>query len=506
MAEGILVLDFGGQYAHLIGRRVRELGVYAEVVPYHRWHEAINPDVKGVILSGGPRSVYEDQAPKVPTELFQMGKPILGICYGAQLMAEALGGRVEKGSAGEYGQAELLVKQPYPLFAGTPSRQRVWMSHGDLVVAAPPGFERAGSTQNCPWAAFQKPPYLFAVQFHPEVVHSEYGKQIFANFVLSICKANKNWTAEDYGPRLIAQIQEQVGSGRVLGALSGGVDSAVAAALTLRAVGSRLTCIYVDTGLQRLDDLSHVEQLAEQLGLDLRIVQAQDRFLSALSGIVDPEQKRKIIGATFIETFEQAAGSLGAFDYFLQGTLYPDVVESGGGLTAIIKSHHNVGGLPEKMGWRLLEPLRWFYKDEVREFGSWLGIDREFLMRHPFPGPGLAVRIIGPVTEEALSIERRAHALLDQILMEEGVYYDVWQAFPVFTGIKSVAVKGDARHYGWVLAVRIVQSQDAMTADWYRASPELLERIASALTAQIPEISRVVYDITTKPPATIEWE
>jgi GMP synthase (glutamine-hydrolysing) len=508
--EGIAVIDFGGQYAHLISRRIRDLGVYAEIVPYGRWQQVISdPMVKAVVLSGGPSSVYEENAPVIPADFFHLfDKPILGICYGAQLMAQALGGKVGQAPEGEYGRTALAVKKADPLFVGTPREQDVWMSHGDQVLELPPSFEVCASTKHCSLAAFQKEPNLFAVQFHPEVVHTQFGTSLFKNFIFKVAKAEKNWNITDYVGEAICEIRETVGEkGMVLGALSGGVDSAVAAVLTHRALGDgRLQCIYIDTGLQRAEDEPHVRNLSQRLGLNVKIVDAKRRFLKALDGVVDPEQKRKIIGNMFIKVFEEEALSLGHFDFLLQGTLYPDVVESGGGSASVIKSHHNVGGLPETLGLKLLEPLRWLYKDEVRNIGKWLGIPEDFLMRHPFPGPGLAVRIVGAVNEDNLDITRRAHTVLERVLKEEGVYNDLWQAFPVFTGAKSVGVKGDARHYGWVMAVRMVQSVDAMTADWYRADPDLLERISSTLISEIPELSRVVYDITSKPPGTIEWE
>ncbi|WP_018963877.1 glutamine-hydrolyzing GMP synthase [Coprothermobacter platensis] len=507
--DGVAVIDFGGQYAHLISRRIRDLGVYAEIVPFQNWKEVlIDSTVKAVVLSGGPASVYETDAPELPEEFFKIvNKPVLGICYGAQLIAQALGGTVGLAEDGEYGRTRLVVNKAEPLFIGTPEQQDVWMSHGDQVLALPSSFNIAASTDNCKLAAFQKEPNLYAVQFHPEVAHTTYGKQILENFVFNVAKIEKNWNVTDYVGEAIKEIREIVGeNGMVLGALSGGVDSAVACVLTDRALGGRLQCFYIDTGLQRADDEAYVRHLSQHLGLKLKVVNAKSLFLSALDGVVDPEEKRKIIGSLFIKVFEQEASALGHFDFLLQGTLYPDVVESGGGAANVIKSHHNVGGLPERLGLKLLEPLRWLYKDEVRNMGKWLGIPEDFLMRHPFPGPGLAVRIVGPVKEEYLDISRRADRVLERVLKEEGVYSDLWQAFPVFTGVKSVGVKGDARHYGWVMAVRMVQSVDAMTADWYRADPELLEKIASTLISEIPELSRVVYDITSKPPGTIEWE
>ena len=508
--EGVAVIDFGGQYAHLISRRIRDLGVYAEIVPYWRWQEVLDdPLVKAVVLSGGPASVYDENAPQLPAEFFSnVTKPVLGICYGAQLMAHLLGGKVGPAPGGEYGRTKLAVKNSEPLFTGTPTAQDVWMSHGDQVVELPSGFEVSASTKHCRLAAFQKEPLFFAVQFHPEVAHTQFGNALLKNFVFGVAKAEVNWNITDYVSEAIREIRETVGeNGMVLGALSGGVDSAVAAVLTHRALGcGRLQCLYIDTGLQRAEDEAHVRNLSKHLGLKIKVVDAKERFLKALEGVIDPEQKRKIIGNLFIQVFEEEARNLGHFDFLLQGTLYPDVIESGEGSASVIKSHHNVGGLPQSLGLKLLEPLRWLYKDEVRNMGRWLGIPEDFLMRHPFPGPGLAVRTIGPVKEEYLDILRRAHSVLERVLKEEGVYNELWQAFPVFTGVKSVGVKGDARHYGWVLAVRMVQSVDAMTADWYKAPPELLDTITSSLISEIPEISRVVYDITSKPPGTIEWE
>jgi len=511
--DRILILDFGSQYTQLIARRVREQRVYCEIHP----HSLGQDDVKawspaGLILSGGPSSVLASGSPDLDPAILELGLPILGICYGLQLLTHRLGGLVETAGDREYGRALLEIKGAHPLFAGLEggSKRSVWMSHGDRVVRLPQGFEVLATSENSPFAAIghtQKP--IFGLQFHPEVVHTEAGDQILANFVNGICGCTGSWTVEALVAEAVEAVRAQVGEGRAVCGLSGGVDSAVAAALTHRAIGDRLTCIFVDHGLLRRGECEEVERsFRENLQVPLVTVDASDRFLAALQGVTDPEAKRRAIGELFIDVFQEEARRIGQVDFLVQGTLYPDVIESVSvrGPSATIKTHHNVGGLPEKMHLTLVEPLRELFKDECREAGRLLGLSEAIVSRHPFPGPGLAVRIIGEVTRERLEALRQADAILIEEIRRAAVYDQIWQAFAVFLPIQSVGVMGDERTYENAIALRCVSSVDAMTADWSRLPAELLALVSSRITNEVQGINRVVYDISSKPPATIEWE
>ncbi len=505
----VLVLDFGGQYAQLIARRIRELHVYSLVLPYDTPADEIrslNP--KGIVLSGGPASVYEEGAPHADPRILQLGIPVLGICYGMQWMAHVLGGRTGPAPAREYGRTRLVVERQGELFAGLERRLLCWMSHGDAVLELPFGFESVARTDHIPYAAMQDSRrHLYGVQFHPEVSHTPWGKEVLRNFVLRICGCAATWTMRSFLEEAMERVRAQVGSGRVLCALSGGIDSSAAAALVHRAVGDQLTCVFVDHGFLRQGEPEQVVRtFRDHFRIPLVTVNARDRFLRRLEGVVDPEEKRRRIGEEFIRVFEEQAAQLGRVDFLAQGTLYPDVIESGTRTAARIKTHHNVGGLPERMGFQLVEPFRNLFKDEVRELARELGLPDEMVWRHPFPGPGLAIRVVGEVTQERLQVLREADAILLEEVRKSGLWRELWQAFCVLLPVRTVGVAGDARTYGYACVVRAVTSEDGMTADWARLPAEFLETVASRITREVPAISRVVYDITSKPPATIEWE
>jgi len=517
--QTIIVLDFGSQYTQLIARRLRELSVYSEVWPPDTPIETIRArEPAGIILSGGPKSVSESGAPRCDPGVYAIGRPVLGICYGMQLMADALGGRVAPAPSREFGHATVTITgrpaavsagDPTALFVDVPDQLRVWASHGDFVAAAPAGFSVVATSANAPIAAMSDPQRaLYAILFHPEVVHTERGLEILRNFAFGICGCTGDWTMASFVEEATARVRRRVGSGRVVCALSGGVDSTVAALIIHRAIGDQLTCIFVDNGVLRLDEAAQIRKRYERLQLPLVFVDASSMFLERLSGVTDPEKKRKIIGATFIDVFEAEAAKLGQVDFLAQGTLYPDVIESIAivGQSAVIKSHHNVGGLPERMRMTLVEPLRELFKDEVREVGRKMGLEEEFVVRQPFPGPGLAVRILGEVTPERLALLRRADAIVTAEVRREGWYTRLWQSFAVLLPVQSVGVMGDERTYEYTIAIRAVESRDGMTADWARLPHDLLARISSRIVNDVKGINRVVYDISSKPPSTIEWE
>ena len=506
----VLVVDFGAQYAQLIARRVREAHVYSEIVP----HTITAAEVRslcpaGLIFSGGPKSVHVEGAPRIDPEIYETGVPILGICYGAQLLALQLGGEVARTGQGEYGRTELEVAEPGLLLAGgVPAEQPVWMSHFDTITAAPPGFRVLGTTPSTPAAAMEDVGRrLFGVQFHPEVVHTPYGQQLLERFLSEACGCRPTWTMASVIDESVATVKAQVGDGRAICGLSGGVDSAVAAALVHRAIGAQLTCVFVDTGLMRQGEGDQVvDTFRRNQGIELIHVRAADRFFDRLAGVTEPEDKRKAIGELFIRVFEEASGGLEDARFLVQGTLYPDVIESGTAQAAKIKSHHNVGGLPDDMQFELVEPLRNLFKDEVRKVGEELGLPDEIVWRQPFPGPGLGVRIIGEVTPERVGILQHADAIVREEVRSAGLEREIWQAFAVLPDIRSVGVMGDERTYAYPVIIRAVTSEDAMTADWARLPHDLLERMSSRIINEVAGVNRVAYDITSKPPGTIEWE
>jgi GMP synthase (glutamine-hydrolysing) len=510
--EQVLILDFGSQYTQLIARRVRELGVFSEIIPGNATLDEIRAHrPSAIILGGSPASGYRAEAPMPDAGIYALGKPLLGICYGFQATMQLQGGTVVKAKHAEYGTATFIVDAPSPLFAGVPKRFRAWMSHGDEVQALGPGWRKVAHTSNSAFAAARHETLPFhLIQFHPEVVHSPYGKRVLHNFLFRIARLEGGWTMKGFLRQAVADIRAQVGpDGHILCGLSGGVDSSVVAMLCHRAVGRRLTCVLVDHGLLRMNEAEEVaRELGEKRGLDLRVVDARARFLEKLAGVTDPEQKRKIIGAEFIAVFEEEAKDIGPVDFLAQGTLYPDVIESAsaGWGAQVIKSHHNVGGLPERMHLQLVEPLRRLFKDEVRELGRELGLPAHLVDRHPFPGPGLAVRTLGAVVPEDLALLRQADAIFIEELRRARWYGRTWQAFAVLLPVSTVGVKGDERSYEKVIALRAVNSSDGMTADWTRLPASLLGRVASRIANEVRGVNRVVYDCTSKPPATIEWE
>ena len=512
MAQIIAVLDFGSQLTQVIARRIRESQVYSKIYHYSTPAATLREEgVIGIILSGGPQSVYAKTAPLPDAEIFKLGVPVLGICYGVQLMGSFLGGTVAHSKVREYGHGHLIIKKPGKLFAGLPRKLRIWNSHGDKLTKLPPGFVATATSDNSPFAGIQDVKRgFYGIQFHPEVFHTERGVDMIRNFLVGVCGAKQDWTTKDFIAHAVADIRTQVGKSRVLLGLSGGVDSSVAAALLHRAIGKQLTCVFVDNGLLRKGERDYVEALYKRnFKIDLRVVDASKLFLKRLKGITEPEQKRKIIGNTFVEIFEKSLKSIGGAQFLGQGTLYPDVIESvsiKGNPASLIKTHHNVGGLPERMKLKLIEPLRELFKDEVRKVGAELGLPKEVVWRQPFPGPGLGVRVMGSITAENLDILRNADAVLQDEMMASGHYWKVWQSFAVFLPVKTVGVFGDERTYDYVIALRIVESVDAMTADWAKLPYDVLQKISSRITNEVRGVSRVVLDISSKPPATIEWE
>ncbi len=508
--DSILVIDFGSQYSRLIARRIRESNVYCEIISHKSsWDDISKLNPKGVILSGGPSSVYDESAPLCPLWVYESGLPVLGICYGMQVMVHQLGGTVSNSAKREYGHAILHQNATQEkLFNGLGASMSVWMSHGDRIDSLPPGFESKAFTDNSPIAVIGNNANLFGIQFHPEVVHTPQGKEILENFLFQVCEILPDWTPGNFVNETVEKIREQVGGGKVICALSGGVDSAVAATLVHKAVGDQLTCIFVNNGLMRKEEPERVQITFEKyMKVNFIFSESSERFIRKLKYVTDPERKRKIIGEEFINVFDEEANRLGEVDFLTQGTLYPDVIESSdSSVSATIKTHHNVGGLPDHMKLKLIEPLRYLFKDEVRQVGLELGLSEEMVFRQPFPGPGLAIRILGEVTEEKLDILRAADWIVMDEIKANNLYQELWQTFAVLTGAKSVGVTGDFRTYGHVIAIRAVTSDDAMTADWARLPYDVLARISSRISNEVDNVSRVVFDITSKPPGTIEWE
>ena len=512
MPEIIAVLDFGSQYTQVIARRLRECQVYSKVYRYDTPADQLKAEgVSGVILSGGPSSVFSDKAPMPDRGVFELGVPLLGICYGIQLIGHLLGGKVAKSTEREYGRGRLEITADSELFRGLPTSLQVWNSHGDKLIALPEGFSPVARTENSDFAAIEhKERRFFGLQFHPEVFHTERGTDILRNFLFTVCECRGDWTMAGYIETAVQRIRETVKDRRVILGLSGGVDSSVAAALIQRAIGDQLTCVFVDNGLLRKNEVEAVEKLfGDNFHMNLVVSHAADQFLDRLTGVTDPERKRKIIGNTFVEVFEQEVEKIGEVDFLAQGTIYPDIIESvpiGGNPAALIKSHHNVGGLPERMRMKILEPLNQLFKDEVRRLGEELGLPRSVVWRQPFPGPGLAVRVIGEITPERLRIVRDADAILIEEMKAADLYYKVWQSFAVFLPVQTVGVMGDERTYDYVIALRIVESIDAMTADWAQLPHTLLQKISNRIINEVQGVNRVVLDISSKPPSTIEWE
>lgn len=507
--EKVVVLDFGGQYNQLIARRIRDLGVFSELLPNSTTAEKLKEIApKGIVFSGGPNSVYEDGAPKCDPAIFDLGIPILGICYGMQMITHHFGGKVERASKREYGRAQLDVVSDSPLYSGLDRKQTVWMSHSDVLVAPPEGFQVDGITESAPIAAMSDTErQIYAVQFHLEVQHSLQGNEMLRNFLFNVCKCEGNWSMETFIEDAVKDIRERVGNKRVLCALSGGVDSSVVAAIIHKAIGDQLTCMFVDHGLLRKGEAEGVEKtFGEHFHMNFVRIDAKERFLSKLAGVTDPEEKRKIIGNEFIRVFEEESATIGEHDFLGQGTLYTDIVESGTDTAHTIKSHHNVGGLPEDMKMQLIEPLNTLFKDEVRKVGKELGLPAEIVWRQPFPGPGLGIRVIGEVTEEKLQIVRESDAILREEIAKAGLDREIWQYFTALPDFKSVGVMGDVRTYAYTVGIRAVTSIDGMTADWARIPYDILEKISVRIVNEVDNVNRVVYDITSKPPSTIEWE
>jgi len=511
--DTILVLDFGGQYSHLIGRRIRENGVYSDIVPHDITPDGIKTlneklNIKGLILSGGPASVYEPNAPRLDPRILETNLPILGLCYGHQLIAQITNGKVEPAACKEYGIAHVTIDKTIGVLKGLGGKEKVWMSHGDTVFAMPPGFEVLAHTENCPVAAFrQKEKPIYGLQWHPEVIHTENGMHMLRNFLFEVCKCKANWQMEDIIEKMVKEIKADVGEGKAIIGLSGGIDSSVATALTAQALNNRLTAVFVDHGFMREGEPEAIRKAFQKFKINLVMANAQERFMEKLRGVTDPEKKRKIIGEEFIRVFEEIAEKAGA-EYLIQGTIYPDRIESGFRKHSDkIKTHHNVAGLPAKIKFkRILEPLRDLYKDEVRKVAKMLGLPQEIVSRQPFPGPGLAVRIIGELTEEKVKVAKKADKIVREEIEKSGLAENLWQYFAVLTDTKATGVKGDARAYGYVVAVRAAESREAMTASFSKIPYPILEKISTRITNEIPEVTRVVYDITHKPPATIEWE